>query len=555
MLASGCASHSNKMDDAKNFIRYGEYSAAAIEIDKQLDADRNKLLRFVELGVLSQLKGSYYESLNYLEKADKLADELYTISFSDLAARATTNAAFTTYRGNIVEHIYINYFKMLNYFYLAEIAISHQEKKALLDSARVEARRAMVLLDENVFKLGNYDLAEYEKRTLLYKLQQVFLAINGNVIYPKELVFRDNAFSHYIIGTLFEKMDEKDAARISYERAAKLYESGYAKQYALDNNIVTQAWFDAARMLKAGGDNRWRKIATEKLNEEQRKTLALSSKNKGLLVIVQEADMIAPRGELNLWVLIQDNRLIIRPMPIGTPKEKAYQLAWFYYLYADKGLLGVVERIYSEDYMGLLTANFEKIIPIPGVMRSTIESLGLLEVMSTTGIRLSVPLLYYEDLPIKHSYLEINGQNKGKLLLADNISGLAMAQHLITAQSALTNAMAIEALRLSICMQAGVPAQICALAAGSTSSADTRAWLSLPYDIRTLRTYLPEGEYTLKLVSDAGGYQIEQTEYIEMKAGEVRLVRMRTFAVDPSQPVPENVQKIRDANKLVLMEK
>ena len=553
VLVSGCASHSNKMDEAKNLIRYGEFAAAEIEINKQLDADRNKLLREVELGVLNQLKGDYSTSLKHLEVADKLADELYTVSFADLLTRASTNASFTTYRGNIIERVYINYFKMLNYFYLAEAATSTQEKQQRLDSARVEARRAMILLDENVFKVGDYAVAEEEKQSALYKLQQVFAAVNGSVVNPKELAFRDNAFSHYIIGTLFEKIGEKDSARVSYERAAKLYEQGYVKQYKLDKQVTNQAWYATALMLKARGDNRWHNIAKDKLNTDQRNELNRSAEGQGQLVVIQEVDMIAPRGELNLWVVIQNNRLIIRPVITGTPKERAYQLAWFYYLYADKGLLGVIERISAEDYLGLLTSSHEKILPIPGVMRSTLESTGLLEAMTTTGIRLSVPLLYYEELPVKKSYLEINGENQGNLILADNVSGLAMAQHLVGAQAELTNAMAVEALRLSLCIQAGAPAPLCALAAGASTSADTRSWLTLPYEIRTLRVGLPAGQHKLRLVSDVNGYQVEQLKEIKIKANEVHLVRLRTFATNPNGAVPKSVQKARDANNTELI--
>lgn len=549
-LISACASHNNKMEDTKTLLRYGEYQAAEKEINKLLSADRNKFLRLVELGVLNQLKGDYNSSLNYLEAADKLADSLYTVSFSDLAVRASTNASLTIYRSNLVERVYINYFKMLNYFYLAEQSTSRQAMQTLLDSAGVEARRAMILLNENVFKTGDYQVAEQEKKSILYKLLQVFSKINGEVINPKALVFRDNAFSHYIIGTLFEKMDEKDSARVSYERAAKLYEQGYVKQYQLDKGTISQAWFDTARMLKARGDRRWRQVANNKLSVAQRKMLNLSTQGQGSLLLVQEVDMVAPRGELNLWAKIENDQLVIRPIPTGNSKERAYQLAWFYYLYADKGLLKVIEKIKFEQYRSLLTANHEKKISIPKALMKVLDSLELIEALSETGIRLSVPLIYYEELPIKSSYLEVMGKNQGRLILADNISGLAMAQHLVSAQSELSNAMAIEVFRLSACVNAGAPAALCVFAAASSSSADTRSWLSLPYEIRTLRTNLTAGKHTLKLVSDVEGYKLEQVQEVNIKAGEVSLVRLRTFAVDPNQPLPKTIQKIRDASTI-----
>lgn len=554
VLISGCATHSNKMDDAKTLMRYGEYTAAEQEMAEILKTDRDKLLKLVELGVLNQLKGDYQTSLAYLEEADKLADDLYTVSFNDLLIRASTNASLTTYRGNIVERVYINYFKMLNYFYLAEQAKTRQETENMLDSARIEARRAMILLDENVFKVGDYEVAEEEKESLLYKFQQIYAELNGEVINPKALIFRDNAFSHYLMATLFEKMGEKDSARISYERAAKLYEQGYVKQYSLSTEMVSQAWFDTARMLKANGDRRWRRIAANKLSLAQRQELKLSTKGKGLLVVVQEVDTIAPRGELNLWMTIEKDTLIIRPVPVGTPEQKAYQLAWFYYMYADKGLLNAVEKIKAKDYASLLNAKHEKKQSIPKALNSTLESLGLLQIMSSVGLRLSVPLLYYEDLSIGKSRLEVNGKSKGDLILADNISGLAMAQHLVSAGSELNNAMAVEALRLTLCIQAGAPAQICALATAASTAADTRSWLSLPYEIRTLRLHLPEGEHKLNLISNAQGFQVEQAEDIKIKAGEVKLVRMRTFAVDPNEELPESVKKARAATNIELVE-
>lgn len=555
----GCASHSNKMDEAKVLMRYGEYAAAEEKMSSILGADHDKLLRQVEFGVLSQLKGNYHESLAYLEVADKLADELYTVSFSDLAMRATTNATFTIYRGNIVERVYINYFKMLNYFYLAEESTSGSETKRLLDSARVEARRAMILLDENVYKVGDYDVAEEEKQSIIYKLQQAFTAIDDNVINLKELAFRDNAFSHYIIGTLFEKMGEFDSARVSYERAANLYEKGYTKQYSLDIGSISQAWLDTARMLKARGDKRWRKVASQKLNNAQRVELNKSTKGHGQLIVIQEVDMIAPRGELNLLAKIQGDKLIIRPIPLGTPEQKSYQLAWFYYLYNDKKSLSTeINKIKSKNYMALLNTNnekkYEKTYDIHSLFKKTLESLGLIEAMTNSGIRLSVPLLYYEDLAIKKSHLEIAGQKKGDLLLVDNISGLAMAQHLVGAQSELINTMAIEALRLVICMQTGAPAAICTLTLAATASADTRSWLSLPYEIRTFRTSMPAGEHELKLVSNAIDFKVEQTEKVNIKAGEVRVIRMRTFVVNPNEPLPKSVQKARDTNKIVIIE-
>lgn len=545
LLASGCATHANKMDNAKNLMRYGEYEAAASELNEVLKAERNRLLLQMELGVLYQLEGNYEKSLLHLERADRLADELYTQSFSDLLLRSTTNASMVTYRSNIVERVYINYYKMFNYFYMAEQAESAEQMHKLLDSARVEARRALILLDENVFIEGDYEVAAEEKTSVLYQLQQIFAVLNGDVINPRELVFRDNAFTHYMIGSLFEKMGEKSSARVSYERAARLYEQGYRKQYGLDEAVVSQAWLDAARMMKATRMASWRRISANKLGPRQREQLNSTNKGQGQLVVVQEVDMVAPRGELNLWVQLSGNRLIIRPVLIGTEQQKAYQLAWFYYLYADKGLLGVVERISADDYIGLLTSYHEKIIPVPDAVLQLLASLGAQEALTSPGIRLSVPMLYYEEQPIKHSKVHVNGKDSS-MILAENVSALGMAQHLVAARSELINAMAVETIRLSACMQTGLPAAICSITVAASTSADTRAWLSLPYEIRIHRQQLPAGTYNVKLSSSYNGHQLEQQAEVELKAGELKLLRLRTFALDQSADVPAAVAKARE---------
>lgn len=539
-VISGCASHSNKLEAAKTNLRTGDYLAAEEEFNKHLNAERNKLLKLVELGVVNQLKGDYEQSLQYLEEAEELADAGYTIKFSDLLMRSTTNATFVTYKNTIVERVYINYFKMLNYFYLAEEATDKDEMLSLLDSARVEARRALTVLDENVFLTGDYETAEEEKKSALYKLQMAFAAISGDLIDPKALTFRDNAFSHYLIGSLFEKLNELDSARISYERAAKLYEQGYVKQYFLDPQITSEAWFDVARVLKLQGDRSWQQVANNKLTAQQKEKLAQVNAEMATLVVVQEVDMVAPRGELNLWARMLGDRLKISPVVSGTDYEKAYQLAWFYYLYADKGLLSVVERINAEDYLGLLKMPHEKVLPVPAIMRNTFDSLGLTEAMQTTGIRLAVPLLYYEKEPFTGSKLvNAEGEDLAPLVLAENISGLNMAQHLLSAQTELRDALAIEALRLTTCMQTGLNPTICTLTLASTSSADTRYWLSLPYEIRTLRLQLPAGEHTFNLVSQLqSGTEINQEFTANLKAGELQLIRLRSFnpeAVNPKK--------------------
>lgn len=545
---SGCASHSNRLEQARLLTEQGNYEAAAVQFEKQLGDQRNRLLRMQELGVLYHLQGRYQDSLEQLEQADRLAEEFYTLRSRDMMQRVATNASMTTYRGTLVERVYIHYYKLLNYFALAETS-SGEERLRLLDSARVEGRRVMILLDENLIQQGSYEQAANDRERTLSRLQGIFAALNGSVINPAELVFRDNAFAHYLIGTLFEALNEQDSARISYERAARTYEQGYTRQYLLSNDMAAQAWLDALRIRKAQRDGNWTTLADQKLDAARRAQLnAWQPWQQGELLVVQEVELNAPRGELNLWVLVQNNRMFIRPVLTGSAQDQAYQLAWFHYLYSSRGsLLAVVERIHADDYIGLLTQSVEQVIPLPPALRNLLDSMGLLNILTSTGLRLSVPLFHYDDPAIQASQLLVDGKLQGSLLIADNLAGLVMAQHLVDARSELTDAMAIEALRLSMCAQTGLPPALCALAAASTATADTRAWLTLPNQIRIHRQSLAPGRYDVTLQSTTRtGATLSQSQPVELAAGDVKVVRFRSFAATASQgAMPVVVQATR----------
>lgn len=548
-LLSACASHSDRMVEATTLMRHGEFHAAEVRALEALEGERQRLLRFMEIGVLRHLQGDYLGSHQLLDAADHLADELYTRSSTDLLLRLSTNATQTTYRAVIYERVYIHYYKTMNFLHLAEQASSHEELGRYLEAARIESRRAQLLLDTHLQQTGGYAQAEEEQARLLHQIMDLYASLNGEVIHPRELTFRDNAFTHYLIGTLYERFGELDNARISYERAARTYEQGYVRQYDLDPAMTSQAWFDVARVLRTQRDPRWQRVARQKLSVVQRQELERwNPRTHSQLLVIQEVDMMPPRGELNLWMTLDEhrNQLRIEPIPLGTPEQQAYQLGWFYYLYADKGLLNMIERIRASDYIGLLKRHHEKTVGV-GPVRPVLDRLGLSEILISTGVRLTVPIFYFDEPPLEGSLLMLSGRTtrQAPLLKADNLAGLAMAQHLVDAQSELTQAMAIESLRLAICAQSGMPLQLCALSAAATASADTRLWITLPHHVRLTRQLLPSGDYQLRLVSQAQGFSIDTTQQITLHPGQLHIWRTRTFAEDPQADPPAIVIQAR----------
>lgn len=528
---SACATHSERMDEVHQLVRGGDYAQAQVLTEELLDADRDRLLRLMEVGVLSYLQGDFEASIQQLDEADRLADDLYTRSLSDLMTRLSTNASRTVYRGSLYERVYIHYYKTLAFLGLAETATSAAQLERYLEAARIEGRRAQILLDETRAREGDYQEAERDNERTLVQMMNFFRRLNGDVIHPSELTFRDNAFTHYLIGTLYERFGELDNARVSYERAAQTYAQGYAGQYDLSEGMASQAWLDTARILKQQGDRRWQRLAEDELNATQQKQLADWNPGQlAQLLVIQEIDLIQPRGELNLWMRInpESNRLIIRPLLTGDSRQQAYQLAWFHYLYADRGLLRAVERLAIEDYFGLITRHYERSFPL-GPLRSQLDALGLTEILATTGVRLAVPLFYYWEPSIQASELGINQASPQPLQRADNLGGLAMAQHLLDARQEMNQAMAVESLRLLLCVQTGVPPGLCALATSSTVTADTRLWSLLPSEVKISRQILEPGEHQVTLTTQGPGQPNSETRSFRLEAGDLKIWRTRHF--------------------------
>ncbi|MDY0161729.1 hypothetical protein [Desulfobotulus sp.] len=528
-LISGCATYSKQIDQATLSFREGDFVTAEQKLQEVLSAERNSLLRNMELGVLRHEQGDYLESNRLLEEAYLKAEDLYGVTLRELMTRASTNATMLPYKSEIFEKIYIHYYKMLNYIQLAE-QVSGEERRQLLDGVRIEGRRAQILLDDHLFRTGSYEEAEEDKARLLNQLMDLFAKLNGEVINPRELTFRDNAFLHYMMGVMYEQYGELDNARISYERSASIYEKGYVRQYGLSPEMVDQVKFDAARILKTQKDTRWQRVASTITSPELKRQLeAYVPGRDGNLLVIQEVDLSAPKGELNLLMRLNadTNELQISPILIGTPDERAYQLSWFYYLYAPKGIINAVQRIHQEGYYNPNEIR-PKTIGI-GPLRPTMDKIsGLVDALKL-GIRLAVPLYYYDAAPFQSSLL-VNGKPAGNLMDADSIAGLQMANALVRAQSELTQAMAVESLRLTTCILTGMPPYACSLAAASTSMADTRSWLTLPHTIRIQRLVLPQGSYQIRLVSYSNAFRHEQASDLTLQAGDQQIVRKRSMA-------------------------
>lgn len=223
-LVSGCG-----LDMEKNYSKMrskmvsGEYA----EADKYLDSVKesfyskdNRLLYYMDKGMVLHLGKRYQESNTFLEKAKQTADEMWTESIGANAAAWLTTDNSLPYQGQDFEKVLLHFIAAMNFMELGSY-----------DSARVEARQVTAKLQ--LFN-SKYDEAEAENK--------------GKNTYS------DDAFARWLSGKLSETDEGNEAkndAWIDYKKALEVYEQDYAKRYKTSTpTLLVQ---DALRCLMALG--------------------------------------------------------------------------------------------------------------------------------------------------------------------------------------------------------------------------------------------------------------------------------------------------------------
>jgi hypothetical protein len=542
---TGCATYGQDMHKGLQLVKQEQYSQAAIFIEKALDPTVNdSLLYYTELGVVHHLAGDYQKSNQLLNTADRIAEDLYTKSVSDIIVTAMSNPRQGPYRAANFERVLINYYKALNFLMLAVSADSRSAKADALEGARIETRRMDLILSSIEYKEGSYQEQADSEKSMFSKLMRVFNKLTGEIIDRDKIVYRNDAFGHFLAGTIYEKNKEYDDARIAYQKAATLYEDGYQKQYNLDRTMTEQAWFDTIRMMqKAGGwKNQWPKLSQDKLTQGKRLELK-EFNNKGHVLVIEHTGMVPERKEMNMIFYADPNtrQIAVSPILSGDPATQLDQRFWFFALYADKGITDLLSAVYEERVVASLVQFGLTKREYLGPLWDVADDLGLLEIMKQ-GLRVTVP--YYGvtsfKLP-KSSMLMVNGQNED-MIIGQSLVHIAVQQQLLTATGDLQEAMAREAFKgltaakvASLVGNGNAQAEaifsfLGKITTAATSSSETRNWLTLPGQIRVKRIALEQGLHELKLSSQlSDGHVKTHTNSVNIQKGEMTVWKIRSF--------------------------
>jgi hypothetical protein len=196
MLITACGQ--TKMVQTSGTIRHhmidGNYPLALSELQKSKQQgfkEQDRVVYWMNEGMLLHLTGRYKESIAALNKAERRAKELYTKSISKGIKAAFTSNAATDYAGEDYENVLVFVFKALDFL-----------------------------------AMGNKSGALVEARKINEKLKLY------NTRYKHKSVYNQDAFAHWLMGLLFEMEGSYDDARIAYAHALQTYETVFTPNYS-----------------------------------------------------------------------------------------------------------------------------------------------------------------------------------------------------------------------------------------------------------------------------------------------------------------------------------
>ena len=214
VLLAGCSSVATKKkfyEPITAELRSGNSAAAAKMLeaakDKNKYAQKDRLLYFIDAGMLNHYARSYDASNAKLHLAEEAAEELFTKSVSRAAASLLLNDNVLEYSGEDYEVLYANLIKALNYIALGAF-----------DEAFVEIRRANLKLE----------LLEQKYADAATQFQQSSPDDTDRVEIDYEVDkvrFHNDAFGRYLSMHIYAADGKMDDARIDHDFLVQAFRS------------------------------------------------------------------------------------------------------------------------------------------------------------------------------------------------------------------------------------------------------------------------------------------------------------------------------------------
>lgn len=169
--------------------------------EEELYQEKDKVLYYLDIGMLNYYDEAYTESIDHLTTAEYAIEELYTKSIGKAIASGLLNDNALDYFGEDYEDLYLNIFKALSYIKLSNY-----------DGAMVELRRVNIKLNllEDKYRqiLDQYNSGEDAESELT----------------PLESRFHNDVLARYLSLLLYREENDYDGARIDSEKINDAFE-------------------------------------------------------------------------------------------------------------------------------------------------------------------------------------------------------------------------------------------------------------------------------------------------------------------------------------------
>lgn len=194
ILLTGCATYYRKNLVFQEHFVSGRLEQANEVLDKNKKASKNKdrLLYFLQKGVVLQVLGDYQQSNEYFEKAYFFTEDYQKNHATELTS-LLVNPGIRPYTGEDHELVLMHYFKTLNFLRMEQY-----------ESALVECRR----INNKLNALNQ----RYDQRKNRYQ---------------------NDAFALNLMGITYEATGDNNNAFIAYRNAYQAYKDDYASHYQL----------------------------------------------------------------------------------------------------------------------------------------------------------------------------------------------------------------------------------------------------------------------------------------------------------------------------------
>ena len=215
----GCATYSDSFSGIERNLSAQQYDKALQLVEKQASTKEDRVLYFLNKGMVLRMKRDFAGSNQALEAGKTGMERLFAASVSENTLSYLVNDATLSYAGEGYEQVLVHLYMALNYL-----------------------------------ELGQYDEARVEALQVDIRLREIGERSPGSS-------FTEDAFSRYVTGLIYEDLGEWSDALIAYRKSYEAYKK-YRKDYSVKVPEVLK--YDLLRLAqRLGQAGEVRKLSKE----------------------------------------------------------------------------------------------------------------------------------------------------------------------------------------------------------------------------------------------------------------------------------------------------